>query len=199
MALLAGLEDPKARATELLTWAGLRDAGRRKIRTYSGGMKQRLAVAQALLHEPPLLVLDEPTTGLDPEERLRFKDWLLDYAQEHTVVLSSHLVEDIALLCDRVAVLREGEIRYQGAVPDLVRLAEGKVWQVVLPRTARRVNEKGVVPVRTRVLEDGSGRVEVRFLWLRPGPPPVAEARPATPCLEDAYMYLQHASGEGGA
>ena len=191
MALLAGLDEPAARADELLAWAGLRQAARRKIRTYSGGMKQRLAVAQALLGQPPLLVLDEPTTGLDPEERLRFKDWILEYAQEHTVVFSSHLVEDVALLCDRVAVLREGEVRYQGPVSGLIRLAEGKVWRVVLPRTARQIGGKGVLPVRTRVLEDGSGRMEVRFLWLGAGAPPIADAQPAAPRLEDAYVYVQ--------
>ncbi len=197
MALLSGIDDPEGTVDTLLEWAGLRAAAERKIRSYSGGMKQRLAVAQALLGNPPLLVLDEPTTGLDPEERLRFKDWLLDYAQEHTVVLSSHLVEDIALLCDRVAVLRQGKVRYQGSLRALLHLVEGKVWQVVLPRQARRLRAAGLFPVRSRVLEDGTGQVEVRFVWLKAPPPPVPGAQPVQASLQDAYVYLQQGEGEG--
>jgi len=191
MALLSGVANRKNRIRELLAWVGLEHAAHKRLRTYSGGMKQRLALAQALLTEPPILFLDEPTTGLDPEERLRFKDWLLDYAQAHTVVFSSHLVEDIALLCDHVAVLRRGRVRYQGPVADLVKVVEGKVWDVILTREHRRVQADGVVSIATRVLEDDPGRVEVRFLWLVDDPPPVEGARPVRPTLQDAYVYLQ--------
>ncbi|MDQ7029723.1 MAG: ABC transporter ATP-binding protein [Ardenticatenia bacterium] len=196
MALLSGVSNREHRIRELLAWVGLEHVAHKRLCTYSGGMKQRLALAQALLTKPPILLLDEPTTGLDPEERLRFKDWLLDYAQEHTVVFSSHLVEDIALLCDHVAVLRRGRVRYQGPVADLVKVVEGKVWGVLLPRERRRIQVDGVVPIATRVLEDDPERVEVRFLWLADDPPPVEGAQPVRPTLQDAYVHLQQGSDE---
>lgn len=197
MALLSGVPNREKRIRELLEWVGLERVACKRVRTYSGGMKQRLALAQALLGEPPILFLDEPTNGLDPEERLRFKDWLLDYAQNHTVVFSSHLVEDVALLSDRVAVLRQGQIRYEGPVIGLLKVVEGKVWAVILAREQRRVEGEGVVSIATRVVEDGSGRVEVRFLWLADGSPPVDGARPVTPTLQDAYVYLQQEDSNG--
>ncbi len=196
MALLSGVPDREKRIRELLAWIGLEHAAHKRLRTYSGGMKQRLALAQALLTQPPILLLDEPTTGLDPEERLHFKDWLLDYAQEHTVVLSSHLIEDIALLCHQVAVLRQGRVRYHGPVSGLLKVVEGKVWVAVLPRAHRRIQVKSMVPIATRVLEDGSGRVEVRFLWLKTDRPPVEGAQPTSPVLQDAYVYLQQGEQE---
>ena len=197
MALLSGVSDREKRVRELIAWVGLEHAAHKPLRTYSGGMKQRIALAQAILSQPPILLLDEPTTGLDIEERLRFKDWLLDYAQGATVVFSSHLVEDIALLCDWVVVLRQGEIRYHGPVSDLIRMVEGKVWARVLPRDRRQVQAGGMVPIATRVLEDGSGYVETRFLWLIEGPPPVEDVKPVRPTLQDAYVYLQNEGMEG--
>ncbi len=197
MALLSGVSDREKRVRELIAWVGLEHAAHKPLRTYSGGMKQRIALAQAILSQPPILLLDEPTTGLDIEERLRFKDWLLNYAQGATVVFSSHLVEDIALLCDWVVVLRQGEIRYHGPVSDLIRMVEGKVWARVLPRDRRQVQAEGMVPIATRVLEDGSGYVETRFLWLIEGPPPMEDVKPVRPTLQDAYVYLQNEGMEG--
>lgn len=196
MALLSGISDREKRVRELIAWAGLEHVAHKPLRTYSGGMKQRIALAQAVLIQPPILLLDEPTTGLDIEERLRFKDWLLDYAKTSTVVFSSHLVEDIALLCDWVTVLRQGELRYHGPVFGLTKMVEGRVWAVVLPRERRQVQAEGMVPIATRVLEDGSGYVETRFLWLAEGPPPVEGAKPVKPILQDAYVYLQHVGGQ---
>ncbi len=191
MALLSGVPDREKRIRQLLAWVGLEHVADKRLRTYSGGMKQRLVLAQALLTEPPILFLDEPINGLDPEERLRFKDWLLDYAEEHTVVFSSHSIEDIALLCDWVGVLRRGQVRYHGSVAGLIKIVEGRVWIATLPRKHRRLQADGMMPTATRVLEDSSGRVEVRFLWLAGGPPPVESARPAEATLQDAYVYLQ--------
>ncbi len=190
MALLCDVPNREDRIRELLVWSGLEHVAHKRLSTYSGGMKQRLALAQTVLTRPPFLFLDEPTTGLDPEERLRFKEWLLDYAQDHTVVFSSHLVEDIALLSEQVAVLRQGRMRFAGPVAALIEVVAGKVWTAVLPRTQRRLQAKGAVPVATRVLESAD-RVETRFLWLAQGPPPVEGAQPVKPTLQDAYVYLQ--------
>ncbi len=193
MALLEGLPQREKRINDLLAWIGLEKVAHRPIRTYSGGMKQRLALAQAVLSQPPILLLDEPTTGLDPEERLRFKDWLLDYAQNHTVVLSSHLVEDIALLSDRIAILRQGQLRCQGRLVELVKKVEGRVWIVILPWKQRDILQKieHLIPISTRVLEDGSGQLEVRFLWMASGTPPIPHAQLAKPTLQDIYKFIQ--------
>jgi len=198
MALLAGIPQPEQRVMELLDWAGLQRAARHRLRTYSGGMKQRLAVAQALLTEPPILILDEPTTGLDPEERRRFKEWIFDYSRDHTVVFSSHLIEDIALLSHQVAVLRQGAVRFHGPVRDLLQVVAGRVWQVRLTRTQYAHRPSGMLPVSTRLVDGQPDQMELRFVWLAEGKPPLENAHPVAPALEDAYVFLQH-GGEGFA
>lgn len=116
MAALKGLDKAQARlrAKELLKLVGLEDMGRKRIRTYSGGMKQRLGIAQALLGKPQLLMLDEPTAGLDPKERVRFRDLIAELGRDGIVLLSTHIVSDVEHIADEILMMKAGELIYQG-------------------------------------------------------------------------------------
>ena len=117
MAALKGLPKPSAkrRANELLELVGLQDMGRKKIKTFSGGMKQRLGIAQALLNNPKLLILDEPTAGLDPKERVRFRNLIQQLGKDSIVLLSTHIVSDIEHIADEVLMMKDGALIYNGA------------------------------------------------------------------------------------
>ncbi len=117
MAALKGLpkQSAKRRANELLELVGLQDMGRKKIKTFSGGMKQRLGIAQALLNNPKLLVLDEPTAGLDPKERVRFRNLIGQLGKDSIVLLSTHIVSDIEHIADEVLMMKDGNLVYRGA------------------------------------------------------------------------------------
>ena len=126
MAVLKGMTKPQAkrRANELLELVALTETARKKIKTYSGGMKQRLGIAQALLNRPRLLVLDEPTAGLDPKERVRFRNMIQELGKESIVLLSTHIVSDIEHIADRIIMMEEGKLIYQGKWDDGMNLEE---------------------------------------------------------------------------
>ncbi len=131
VAILKEMTDPYTRHREVrrvLAKVGLQDAARRRIRKLSGGMRMRVALAQALLGDPALLVLDEPTAALDPEQRLRFREVISELAAERIVLISTHQTDDVAALCQRVIVLREGRATFDGAPRELSELARGRVW-----------------------------------------------------------------------
>jgi ABC-2 type transport system ATP-binding protein len=131
VAILKEMTDRAGRHDEVrrvLAQVGLDDVANRKVKTLSGGMRRRLALAQALLGDPELLVLDEPTAGLDPEQRLRFREVVSQLPLRTTVLLSTHQTEDVSALCERVIVLADGEIRFDGTPPALAVTAGGRVW-----------------------------------------------------------------------
>jgi ABC-2 type transport system ATP-binding protein len=187
MALLYSLDDPKDRkerieaAMERLNLTRLRD---RQVQTLSGGMRQRVALAQAVLPRPSVLIVDEPTAGLDPEERIRVRSYFAELARECLIVLSTHIVADIEAVASSLAVLRRGKLRYSGTPEDLLRSLEGQVWAVDLPPDGR-------VPRMDGFLETGlyrlPGRIQVR--GIAEGSP-AAGAETAAPNLEDAYVWL---------
>ncbi len=116
MSAVKGLpkRDARRKAEELIEMAGLKDAARKKIRTYSGGMKQRLGIAQALLNDPQILIMDEPTAGLDPQERIRFRELIADIGKNRIVLLSTHIVSDLGHIADRLIIMEEGRLLWHG-------------------------------------------------------------------------------------
>ncbi len=185
MAALKGIprDRAKKRAEELLEVAGLSEVAAKKIKTFSGGMKQRVGIAQALLNHPKLLILDEPTAGLDPKERVRFRNLISDYAADRIVILSTHIVSDIEAIADEVLLMKKGKLVSQGTVSELTKEAEGKVWELtVSPAEAKSWQERAAV---ANLRHEGE-QVVLRI---------IAEDKPeegAVPCeagLEDLYLY----------
>lgn len=185
MAILKGINDGgerKRQINRLLEQVRLTDSAKRRLKTYSGGMKRRIGIAQALLGNPRLLIVDEPTAGLDPEERVRFRNLLADMALERTIILSTHIVEDISQSCNDLAVMRDGKVIFRGSPTDLIDRARGHVWTII----GRRPDDR-LTLVSTLHLQSG---VQYRVLG-NPG----GDAAPADPTLEDGYMWLMQ-SGE---
>ena len=182
--ILKGMDDRRVRqrrVEELLEMASLADVANRKLKTFSGGMKRRVGIAQALLNEPALLIVDEPTAGLDPEERIRFRNLLSELGGNRTVLLSTHIVEDIAQTCQRLAVMNSGRVVFRGTIAELVGATRGKVWTVT---TAGEKPAGNATVIATMHL--GSS-VQYRVVSeTSPGP----GAEPAEPSLEDGYVWL---------
>ena len=173
----------KRRAAELLEVVGLSQEAGKKIKTFSGGMKQRVGIAQALLNNPKIVILDEPTAGLDPKERVRLRNLLSDYAEDKIVILSTHIVSDIEAIADEVLLIKKGRFVMQGTVPELTRRADGKVWELsVSQEEARKWQEKATVAN----LRHEENRIVLRIVSDdRPGD----NAIPCEAALEDIYLY----------
>lgn len=169
----------------LLQRVNLWDRKKKKIRTLSGGMVRRLGIAQALLNNPEVLVVDEPTSGLDPEERLRVYNLLGEYAEEKIVILSTHIAGDIEATCTRVGVLNSGKMIFNGSVGDLVRLAEGKVYEVTIPKGAKETIKDYECMISSR--NDG---MNVHMRVLSKNDLTVSGAISCNSTVEDAYMAL---------
>lgn len=181
----------KERIDELLEKVNLKDNARTKIKALSGGMKRRLGIAQALLHNPQILIVDEPTTGLDPEERIRFRNLLSDFADDRIVLLSTHIASDIESICDGVAVLNDGRLLFHGSTEELIRRADGKVYLITASKELdRHIKEKYVC------LNMSNTRTGIQYRILS-DTPPEEKGKIQSPTLEDGYMYLLHQI-EGG-
>ena len=193
---LAGIRrsaDRRDRAERALESVGLYEDRHRRAGTFSGGMMRRLGIAQAILGEPEFLVVDEPTVGLDPEERIRFRRILGRLSIDRAIVISTHIVGDISSTCEDLAILSRGEIVFHGPPQDLVGLAEDKVWTL-------RVDDSGFETVSAEfhvvtVAVDGD-MMDLRVVG--DGIPP-GEPAPAAPNLEDAYVYFMYAVASGEA
>ena len=181
IAILKDIFDRRQRAEEVarvLALTGLEDRAAHRIRSLSGGMRQRLGIAQALLGQPDLLILDEPTAGLDPEQRLRFRELLSDLPGNPVIVLSTHQADDIAAICPTVIVLLHGQVHFVGTPSELAAIAASQVWAAGERDPAAQLSWRG-----------GDGR------WRHIGDSPPAGAELVTPTVEDGYLLLSHAAG----
>jgi len=186
LAAVKGLPSARAktRIDECLGLVGLSDAADRRLGDYSGGMRQRVGIAQALLNDPQLLIVDEPTVGLDPEERLRFRHLITDLAGQRLVILSTHIVSDVEASATALAVMDKGRLLFHGAPEPLVAQAEGHVWEWLVP-------ESSVADARAKFTISSSLRrpdgVRLRVVGANT---PSNDAQAAMPDLEDAYLWL---------
>ena len=170
----------KRQARELIARVGLSDAQDRKVGGFSGGMRRRVGIAQALMGDPELLIVDEPTAGLDPEERMRFRTLLASLGQDRTVILSTHIIDDVAQTCPYVFVLRSGGLRFDGPTDVLIEAARGRTW-LTAPRATPLPEHVTVVNATTT----GAG---TQYRIVSDTPP--EDATPVEPNLEDGYMAL---------
>ena len=178
-------EECKKRIRYYLEKTGLTNHRKKKMRQLSGGMKRRVGLIQALLNEPEFLIVDEPTTGLDPEERVRIRNLLVDFSEGRTVLFSTHVVEDIAATCSKLAVMRKGSFLYTGTVQALLSRAKGKIWTAnVADDTEAKRLEKQYRTTSKQYTEEG---MTVKI---------ISDVKPDIDCtqpkitLEDAYLYL---------
>ena len=181
----------KERIYTLLEQVHLKDNAKTKVKALSGGMKRRLGIAQALLHDPQILIVDEPTAGLDPEERIHFRNLLSDFSDGRIVILSTHIASDIESTCQNVAVLNKGNILFHGSTETLRKQADHKVYLITVPKSLDK-------PIQGHhyVLSRNNTNTSIQYRILSNTlPNELAEVQ--TPTLEDGYMYLlQQAEGE---
>ncbi|MBK9601498.1 MAG: ABC transporter ATP-binding protein [Anaerolineales bacterium] len=186
MAAIKGLDaaSAKKRIDELLQLVNLVEAAKRPLGGYSGGMKQRVGIAQALLNDPQLLIVDEPTVGLDPEERVRFRNLLSDLSGERIVILSTHIVSDVEATATHIALVNKGQLLREDAPENLLKELENKVWEwTVQSDDLPALKQKHIVSGTIR-RSDG---VQVRVVSAEK---PEAQAENTSPNLEDAYLYF---------
>lgn len=178
-----GGKNMRSRITQLLEGVNLIEVAKKPIGSYSGGMKQRIGIAQALLNEPKIIIFDEPTVGLDPEERVRFRNLITDLAQDCIVILSSHIVSDIDTIADQVAIMKGGSLLTQGRQKELTHLVENKVFEITIPREQLSTFKKEQIVVSTVRKEN---QVSVRYITEHP----VAKSISKSATLEDTYLYI---------
>lgn len=187
MATLKGFDkrEGRDRSIRLLEEVGLAEDARRKIKTYSGGMKQRLGIAQAMINDPAILVLDEPTAGLDPKERVHFRNLIAGFAKDKIVILSTHIVSDVEFIANRILVMRQGSFVMDGSLEQLVAQAAGKVWECHVD--ARRADAMAASMLVANVRYASDGHAVVRVVS---DDCPMEGALAAEPTLEDLYLLV---------
>jgi ABC-type multidrug transport system ATPase subunit len=195
LAAVKGLDAASARRRigELLELVNLADSARRPLGGFSGGMRQRVGIAQALLNDPQLLIVDEPTAGLDPEERVRFRNLLSELSGERIVILSTHIVSDVEAVATDIALIAQGQLVVHGVPEALLAGVIGKVWEVVVPGGELPALRQGHLVSSTAHRNDG---VHARVVA---DAPPRPDARQLEPSLEDAYLAILAAHRHGAA
>ena len=185
IAVLKGIPRREAmkKSKQLLDSVGLRDVSNKKIRTYSGGMKQRLGIAQALLNDPRILILDEPTSGLDPKERVRFRNLISSFANDRIVLLSTHIVSDVEAIADRVFVMKNGRIVSDGSIHELLEEVEGHVWEIAVDPADTEKWEAETTVANLRREDDKT------ILRIISETTPADNAVRVSATLEDLYLY----------
>lgn len=186
LAAVKGLKEQtaKKRAAELLGAVGLLEERRHKIKTFSGGMKQRLGIAQAMLNDPEILILDEPTAGLDPKERVRFRNLISSFSKNRIVILSTHIVSDVEFIAEKILVMKAGRVIHLGKPCDITAEIEGLVWECRVPtqyaeKYAARLNV-------SNLRNEENGQTLLRVIAKEK---PMEAAAWAEPNLEDLYLY----------
>lgn len=196
LAYMAALKDvpvdktPK-KINELLDVLTLSDVKNKKIAKLSGGMRRRVGIAQAMLNDPEVLVLDEPTSGLDPGERVRFRNYISDFAHDRIVLISTHIVSDVEYIATQTAIMKDGRVVDVGTTDQLVKEIEGKVWSCIVP--ARTIPE---LEMSLRIINqrgEDNGLVSIRYLSERAE---LEHSKPASPRLEDLYLWLFPSEGK---
>ena len=177
----------KERIDYYLEKTSLSEHRKKKIKQLSGGMKRRVGLIQALLNEPEFLIVDEPTTGLDPEERIRIRNLLVDFSEGRTVLFSTHVVEDLTATCNQLAVMKKGRFLYAGSVTELLENAKGIVWEFVTNDSlqAKDIEKKYLISAK-QYTEKG---IQMRILSKEK---PDVDCKPDRATLEDAYIYLEN-------
>ncbi|MCI8327222.1 MAG: ABC transporter ATP-binding protein [Lachnospiraceae bacterium] len=185
MAAVKGLDKKKAkfRTEELLQMVHLQDVANKKIKCYSGGMKQRLGIAQAELNNPSILILDEPTAGLDPKERVRFRNLISNFAKKKIVILSTHIVSDVSYVADTILMMKNGRFLLQEPMDTVTDNIRGKVWEVLVDeqKAAEYSEQYSIVN-----LHHENNMVRLRIVSEDA---PTADAVTAEPSLEDLFLY----------
>lgn len=185
MGALKGISEAKlkVRIPEVLEFVNLSEFSDKKVNTFSGGMKRRIGIAQAIMNEPEILILDEPTAGLDPRERIRFSNIISDMGKDKIVLLSTHIVSDIEAIATQLLVMKTGEILETGNVDKLVQKVNGQVWETVVSQEMyqRLRKERSIIH-----LKQMGNNVQVRFVGEKYS---AAESCQVEPTLEDYYIF----------
>lgn len=175
----------KDRIDYYLEKTGLIDKQNKKNKQLSGGMKRRVGLVQALLNEPPILIVDEPTTGLDPEERIKIRNLLVDFGETRTVIFSTHVIEDIASTCNKLGIMQKGNLIFNGEISELLNNAENHVWNCLITNEKEILELSRYATISSKQYVDGKIMTKI-----------ISEEKPRIDCiraevtLEDAYLYM---------